>query len=473
VKLSAFLASLLIGSTAMAQTAPAAPEPAPATPAQAAPAPAAPAPAVEAPKPAAPAFKFQLKGFVSMTSGLEDGAYSLYPGQGAISATAFAPGQKSSATAPSIDTVVNPTQDKNALVFDVRQSRFNFSVSGPQVMGGATPTAVLEIDFFGGFSAGNFGDASLFPRMRLAYSELNWGNHKLQFGQQNDIIFALAPTSLSHIAFPLAFFTGNLGWRRPGIFGFHTFPMSPDAKVEVAWEVGKSTWADAAASVGGNIPDPAFGTTQIAGQVGGHNKAEASGLPAVEGRVTFLYSNILSAFVAGHYNQVDLTGQGDLAPPVGTATNISVVSYHVGAKLTYMGATLQGSYFTGKNTAPLLGNFAEFKLGPKGEDVNASGYWAQAGYNLTKELSVWAFYGNQKPKEDEARAAKLTKLENTTTNVQLIYRDGGYAIGAEWTNFQTKMNGQQFFIANAAAPATTPDQTAKANQYLLTANYFF
>jgi hypothetical protein len=99
--------------------------------------------------------------------------------------------------------------------------------------------------------------------------------------------------------------------------------------------------------------------------------------------------------------------------------------------------------------------------------VNATGFWAQAGYNFTKELSAWFFYGNQKPKTAEAVAAKLTKLENTTMNASVIYRDGGYAVGAEWINFKTKMNGALFL------PTPGPDANVEANQYLLTANYFF
>ena len=57
---------------------------------------------------------------------------------------------------------------------DIRQSRFNFSVAGPKVLGGATPKAVLEIDFFGLNSPGGYGEVSVYSRVRLAYAELNW-----------------------------------------------------------------------------------------------------------------------------------------------------------------------------------------------------------------------------------------------------------------------------------------------------------
>lgn len=43
----------------------------------------------------------------------------------------------------------NAKVDRMNWVGDVRQTRLNFSVKGPTVLGGATPTGVVEIDFFG------------------------------------------------------------------------------------------------------------------------------------------------------------------------------------------------------------------------------------------------------------------------------------------------------------------------------------
>jgi hypothetical protein len=412
VKLKAFAAALLLSSTALAQTPPA-----------------------EAPKPPPPQFTFALHGFVSVSGAYQDGTYFLSEGQQAISAG------------------VEPNNDKKSLTFDVRQSRFNFSVKGPQVLNGATPTAVLELDFFQGFGGGAYGDASLLNRLRLAYSELNWGKHRLQFGQQNDLIFAMAPTSLSHIAFPLGYFTGNLGWRRPGVFGFHQVGTK-DLGVELAWEVARSSWQDAAAAIGAGSVDPA-------NNPGGISLAEASTLPALEGRVTVTSGKLLSAFVAAHYNQVDVSGIGG-GTPAATKT-FNVTSYHAGAKVTAGPLTVAATGFTGKNVASLIGNFAEFKLQANGDDVSTFGFWAQAGFNLTKELSVWALYGEQKPNEDDAKAAGFTRLKNDTMNAQVIYRDGGYGLSAEWINFKTKMR----------AAATAPYEDEKANQFMASATYFF
>jgi hypothetical protein len=488
VKLTASVAALLLASTAMAQTAtPAAPAtpdtaaPAPATPppAAAAPAPApvaapAPAPApAPAAAPAAPAFKFALHGFVSMSAAYQSGAFILSEGQQSLG----------SATGVSAAGVAGSVPDKNSLTFDVRQSRFNFSVTGPQVLGGATPSAVMELDFFQGFGAGNYGDVSLLNRLRVAYTELNWGAHRLQFGQQNDLVFAMAPTSISHIAFPLGYYTGNIGWRRPGVFGYHTFQLPNEVKVEGAWEVGRAQWTDA--SDGG-----AAGVTiggAAANQPGKINLGEASGAPAVEGRVTLSYAKFFTAFAGAHWQQIDAGGYGGGAA-LGTSDKhtMNTTAYNGGVKIVVpvqgdVALTVQGTGFSGKNVGPLIANMTTsgtaFKFGPNGEDVSTTGYWGQAGLNLTKEFSVWGFYGNQAIDKKDFATAKFNvagaapaAYENTTTNLLAMYREGGIGFSAEWINFQTKYATAGG--TSAAAPITA-SATAKSDQYMFTANYFF
>jgi hypothetical protein len=460
VKLTAFVAAVLLGTVAMAQTA---------------------APAAEAPK---PTWTFALKGFVSMSAAYQTGQFILSEGQQSLGSA----------------TAASPVHDKDSLTFDVRQSRFNFSVKGPQVLFGATPSGVLEIDFMQGFGAGNFGDVSLLNRLRTAYSELDWGSTKLQLGQQNDLIFAMAPTSLSHIAFPLGYFTGNVGWRRPGVFGYHTF-AAKDLKVEGAWEVGRSQWADSAACV---VTVPAGATAcsgvggAAAGDPGGINLGEASSAPAVEGRVTVSYAKLLTGFVGAHWNLVDLTGYGAQTgvQANGTTHTLKVVVYNAGAKFTVplpndMGLTVAATGFTGNNVYPLVANFTTggaplttaggtFRVGLNAEDLPTWGYWAQAGLNFTKELSLWGFYGEQRMDQKKlvrsfnTTAPGATAYENATTNVIAMYRDGGYGLSAEWINFATKY-GTGFDVAAGTTPGTkfATNRTSRADQYMVTANYFF
>ena len=126
---------------------------------------------------------------------------------------------------------------------DIRQTRLNFSVRGPQILGGAVPKAVAEFDLFGGDGPGGYGDVSVFPRIRIAYTELNWGGkHILQFGQQNMLTIGLIPQTLSHIAFPWSYTAGTVGWRQPGFWGYHTF--GGDTRFEFAWSIQRAGWAN-------------------------------------------------------------------------------------------------------------------------------------------------------------------------------------------------------------------------------------
>jgi hypothetical protein len=326
-------------------------------------------------------------------------------------------------------------------------------------------------------------------RLRIAVVELNWGNHKLQFGQQNDLIFAAAPTSLSHIGQPLGYATGNTGWRRPGVFGFHTLPVMPDLKLELAWEVARGNWNDTGACV------VTEGTTALnlkacsgvgAGFVatpgGGIMAAEASAMPAFEGRATANYAKLATVWVAGHYHQVDLSGVGAGASIAAGGTNAGLVktlgvsSYNAGAKLSFdvqpVTLTLQGAGFIGQNATPLVANFGSYRIGTDAKpDVSSFGYWAQGGVGFDK-LSLWVLYGQQKVDEkDFARTAPTAAaaFENATTNVIAMYRDGGFGFSVEWINFQTKYAK----TVDAAAEKITSRYTSKADQYMATANYFF
>jgi len=392
-------------------------------------------------------FTFALHGFVSFSMYAQDAQLNPSGGQQSLYAT------------HAFDT------DKLSLSGDVRQSRFNFSVAGPKVLGGATPKGVLEIDFFQGNGAGGFGDVSLLNRMRLAYVELDFNNgHRLAFGQMNDLIFAIAPTSLAHIAFPAGYVAGNVGWRRPAIWGFHTMGGGEGLKSEFAWEIGRSQWNENA-TAGSFAPGaPAtFGTTV----------AEASGLPAVEARYTVSQGKAWSAFVTGHWNTIDENGVGVKGGP-----SLQTMALNVGGKVVAGPLTVQATGFTGKNLAPLIGNFLTFQLlktqstGPlpvTHDDLHEMGGWVQAGFNFTKELSLWGEIGTDKPNWDDVRKVTYAAnpagtpgkpLQNVTTAGMLAYRDGGFAYGLEWFHFHTKYQ--------AAAI-----QVVKGDQWLASFNYFF
>ena len=132
-----------------------------------------------------------------------------------------------------------PNQDRLQLSGDVRQTRFNFSLAGPSVMGGATPKAVVEFDLFGGQAANSpanggannvtssFGDSSVSPRLRIAYAELGWQNSTVRVGQDHQLILGIIlPATVGHVANPLTACAGTIGWRAAGATFFQNVPAT-------------------------------------------------------------------------------------------------------------------------------------------------------------------------------------------------------------------------------------------------------
>ena len=425
----------------------------------------------EAPKaPPPPAFVFALHGFVSTSVYIQDASLGPSEGQQAL----FVNAQTA--------TTRQPNQDKYIFGGDVRQSRFNFSVTGPTaVTFGATPKGVLEIDFFGGFGSGNYGFVSLSPRLRFAYAELDWGGgNRFQIGQNNDLIFTIAPASLAHIGFPYSYGAGNIGWRRPALFGFHTIGEKKSTNVEFAWEVGRSQWADNAGIGNATIP-PGTPAGAAGGDPYGFSNGSASGLPAVEARLMVASGSSWNLFSTGHWQRADRSGVGNL-PPSATfipGKDIDTVALNVGGKATIGPLQLAATGFTGKNLGPLVGNFLQFQANPIG-DVHGMGGWVQAGFNFTKQLSIWGFIGAEKPNEAEAIAASFVRLRNVTTTGMLQYRDstkvGGlnsdFAFAFEFIHMQTRTRQYASGTVTAATAAANSGDL-DGNQYMLSGNYFF
>ena len=415
---------------------------------------------------AKPSWEFAMHGFVSGTVYAQDANTYVTPGQQVLSASSPA-----------------ATYSTDKIIFggDVRQTRINLSVKGPQVMDGVTPKGVVEVDFFGAYQIaagapvtvscpigtagcsatgtrdiipavyGGSGEQSVIPRLRFAYLELAMGDTTFWIGQQNHLAFAAAPTSLTHIAFPLGYLTGNIGWRSPGIFGFHRFGVA-DLKHEFAWEVGAATWN--------------FGAAATSGTFNAVTAAGASGLPMVELRYTATAGKAANFWVVGHWNSLDLNGPDVVKNSCDSGTPCStkqVISAAAGLKLAMAGFTLQGAGWYGKNTGGLLGNLNQFTPATYVGDLFGWGAWGQIGYNFTPELSFWYMFGSSQVLDWRyAEAQAIARLRNVDNVAMLMYRDGGVGIGFEYVNFFTTVR----------ATATSHD-VARANQYALTGNYYF
>ncbi|HEX9049895.1 MAG TPA: hypothetical protein VF841_05115 [Anaeromyxobacter sp.] len=340
-----------------------------------------------------------------------------------------------------------PTVDKSVLGGDVRQSRLNFTLTGPQLWENATARAFAEIDFFGTTPAGPLNDVSISPRLRVAFAELKLGNSGtvIRAGQDHDLVLGIIlPTTVGHVAFPLSYQSGTIGWRRPQIAGYQTFALGPDFKLELALAIGRANWTAATPA------EAALG--------------QASGKPSYEGRVK-LQHKIFEAFAATHYSQIDVNGQGVATAPGANGT-LDTTVFNIGGKVSYLGATLQGSAYTGKNLGPLAGDLLQWQPAanlalPGGVDVSEVGYWLQAGYTIPvlPELSVWALTGLANPDDADLVKAGLTRSRNQTSSFLVRYQNKGYTAGIEYSIFRT-------------AYTNLPD-VQKAEQFMLSGMYFF
>jgi hypothetical protein len=340
---------------------------------------------------------------------------------------------------------------------DIRQSRFNLSVAGPKVFGGATPKAVLEIDLFGLNSPGGYGEVSAYARTRLAYAELNWGNDIIRFGQDHQLILGIIPESMGHMAFPVTYWNGMIGWREPGAGFFHTIPMD-DAKLELAVQVMKSDWANPY-----DFGTPTVNDLRV-------DYGQLSGYPGVEGRIKYSSEHI-TAFIAGHYNHVMGTHAPDVIPPVmmPPTRNWDVLAGVAGVKLSFSGFTLAGSGYYGRNTAPMLGAQLQFA---EGNDISEWGAWGQAGYDIMKELNVSVIGGtSQLDKSDVQNDVPPGRLSSAVIGGMVRYREGGFAVGPEFYHVIAKHIDAMGNGAPAGAGA--PDGNIGVNQFMLSGMYFF
>jgi hypothetical protein len=341
--------------------------------------------------------------------------------------------------------------------FDARETRLNFSVTGPQILNGATPKAVVEADFFGLNSPGGYGEVSALERLRLAYAELNWGSTWVRFGQDWQLLFANSPVSLGHMAYSPAWFAGLVGWREPGFTVFHQVSVTDTSSIEGAIQLSKSDWAN---------PE-AFGLSTSNDQ--NVDLGQLSGLPAVEARVKYSFTDG-NAYLAGHWSRVDGSKAADLVyTKTGDSTAVAdrdwdVVVGKIGAKYTLFDFTVQGEVYVGKNTAPLYGEQSTFYTA---SDVHEAGGWLQAGYNFTPEFSLWGLYGTTHSNVSDVNAAGGGPYQNTVIGGLLQYKVGGFGFGPEIYHVETKTT----LTANAGSGAQ--DGVMDGMQYMLTGAYFF
>lgn len=300
--------------------------------------------------------------------------------------------------------------------FDVQNTRFWFDLKGAKFAGNWSGGGHIEMDFYGGYNGtGAYSQQQPIPRLRQAYMDLTnpESGSTVRIGQQWDLMFPIdnVTTSLTNIAFPLAYGTGMIGWRFPGAVWMQDLnPGAAGAKWRLDLGAFEGNWS----GPGDNV------NYLTAGNAGFR--------PQLEARLHVQGGDWL-AYAAGHYSQVDLTGVGGTAPtPIKSSITSEGVevggSWHPGPWM------FKGNVYTGRGLGQLFGGLVQFG------DIKEMGGFLQAGYKFTPNWSSNVIYGYSKPNTNDVITwlghGSVGRLENHQTALNVQYSAGAYELGVQW-----------------------------------------
>jgi len=333
-----------------------------------------------------------VKGFVIATLFLNDADFAFSNGQAAEWPTA------------------ERSTDEWTLGGDVRNTRITLAFNGPDAanmkFGGA-----IELDFFGGFNGtGAFSDEQQTPRLRLAYVDVTRGKTTFRVGQFWSPMFGYVPASPTHVAFPLGYGTGKIGWRFPGLFVYHDFGGSDALKTKLSLAMMRGSWNSSS-----NLND---------------NGPGEAGTPQFEARLDFTGKN-WGAFIVGHYDSKDCDGPGDsLANACAGTTDDSLdgTAVQAGVKFNVGGFSLQLQGYTGTAVGNQFAAITQFG------DISSKGGWIQGSYKFNPNWAAHLFYGMDDPDDDDVVAAGQSRLKNEQVAASVMYSNGPYVLGVEWLN---------------------------------------
>jgi hypothetical protein len=311
-----------------------------------------------------------------------------------------------------------PSVDPTFTDGEIRNTRLRFGFKATPVLGAWAPQAAVEVDFFAPPDLPPpFQDEQPRLRLRLAYADLTNGRTTLRIGQNWAPFFGEVPVSLTHIAFPLGYGSaGMVGWRFPGLFVYHDFVDGSPGAAQMQLAVMKGS-------------GPARAGSDATNNIGG---GEASGMPAIEGRMNLAHRTpgfAWSGYAVGHVDWMDSTGTGR------AGDDLMAWGVEAGASVAPGRLTLHGNAYMGRALGPQFGHITQMG------DIRGWGAWGQAGFDFTSNWSVWAFYGGELP--DAARFRQdtgltLARQQNHVSSAMLRFRAGRYALGLEYFRADTR-----------------------------------
>ena len=258
---------------------------------------------------------------------------------------------------PNIETASNG----GSISSSMRQTRIGANIDGPHV-GRFKSSGVMAMDFFGGISNFSTGQTMGIPRLLYAYMRLDGKKTAFEIGQDHMILAPRNPTSLTSMAFPALYRSGNLYLRAPQ--ARLERQLISGSKGELRATVG------ILAPIGGdlNATSLQFAPPNLAG--------ERSRKAAVQARVSW------RAEPAGPYEkpQWEFGASGHYSQEKYGATTAPSYVYSADGDATFGRVGFGGEFFNGRNIDAFGGAVGQF--------AKSRGGFAEARFAATPRLSL-------------------------------------------------------------------------------------
>lgn len=286
-----------------------------------------------------------------------------------------------------------------------KESRFGISLTKGDISG------KVEIDFYGSPSVENKGRLML----RKAYAEARLKNFTIRAGQDSDVISPLVPSTINY---PVAWWAGNIGYRRPMLKLFGNL-NSIDLTVALA------------RNIGGDLNND------------GIDDGSAAVFPEFQGRVAFTLLKKYKVGFSGHYAQLDTLGSDGKYETWSANLDLNL-------KITPT-ISFSGEAFTGLNTASKLGGIANAS---SFNGITTQGGWINLKVKPNKKISISTGLSMDDPYDCDLNDGARSKITMVFAN---IYQDilEGFLVGVEISHWSTEyknmdtataMRGQLAFL---------------------------
>jgi hypothetical protein len=275
-----------------------------------------------------------------------------------------------------------------------RQTRLGLSIEGPASDDFRTAGKV-EIDFYSGTS-----ENSANPRIRHAFVNVDWVSQGLSIlaGQTTDVVSPLVPSTINYT---VAWWTGDIGFRRNQVRLTKGFDVSEDSRLLLQLAATRSI------------------SGEDAGRPGFQGRTALT-FPALASKEATLGLSGLSAPEADH---TDATGLAlDLVLPLGERT------------------TLKSEFYTGENLDAYLGGIGQGVNG--GEEIDSSGFWANVTHVLDDKNKLNFGFASDSPDSGDLAAGGREANSRVWANI-FHSLNSATVVGFEIAHSETEYKGDE------------------------------